>query len=66
MAIMADEIQDIDGRRDAPNVLYQYIKYMHEQLEFWGTNRQREINELRAEINELRVRVAALEEAQEE
>lgn len=63
MAIMADEIQDIDGRRDAPNVLYQYIKYMHEQLEFWGTNRQREINELRAEINELRVRVAALEEA---
>ena len=63
MAIMADEIQDIEGRKDASNILYQYIKYMHEQLEFWGTNRQREINELRAEINELRVRVAALEEA---
>lgn len=59
MAIMADEIQDIEGRRDAPNVLYQYIKYMHEQLEFWGANRQREINELKA-------RVTALEEAQEE
>lgn len=53
MAIMADEIQDIIKGQDATEILHQYIKYMHEQLEFWGTNRQKDIAELRARIEVL-------------
>lgn len=57
--IMPDEIPDIVNGHDATSILHQYIKYMHEQLEFWGSNRQKEINELRA-------RIIALEEQEEE
>lgn len=39
-AILPDEIRDINQMSDNEKVgsMYEYIKYMHEQLEFWGSN----------------------------
>lgn len=50
MAIMADEIRDVEDMSNVGEITYQYIKYMHEQIEFWGANREKEINQLKAEI----------------
>jgi len=43
--IIPDEIRDIDGT-DIPSkihTIYHYIIYMREQIEFWGSNRSKEI-----------------------
>lgn len=39
-AILPDEIKDISQLSDNEklNAMYEYIKYMHEQLEFWSSN----------------------------
>ena len=61
-SIIPDEIQDISVQ-DLPakiTTIYEYMKYMKEQIEFWGSNRSREITELQNQINTLSDQIAEL------
>lgn len=52
MAIIPDEIREIQGM-DLPkqiNVLYNYIKYLKEQIDFWASNRSKDIGDINEEI----------------
>lgn len=44
-AIIPEELQDTkgDGLKERVSILFEYIKYMREQLEFWGSNRVKNI-----------------------
>ena len=63
MAIMPDEIRDIDqvNVQEQISIMHDYIKYMHEQLEFWGSHRLKELADIQNNINSLSERVADLE-----
>ena len=56
--ILPDDIRTIQDKQDVEKiqVIYDYIKYMREYLDFWGNNRSKEISSIEAEISELRSR----------
>lgn len=55
MAIIPDEIRELDGMRNPEQIdtIHKYIKYMKEQMEFWASNREKEINNLKARVTAL-------------
>ena len=56
--ILPDDIQGLSNNTAADvQLLYGYIKYMQEQLDFWANRRELEIADLTA-------RIAALEEGE--
>ena len=50
--VLPDDIRDLNGVDDSTKIetIYQYIKYISEQLEFWATNRKKEMERLEARI----------------
>ena len=61
--IFSDDINDQRGESVPKRVdtVYEYIRYMTEQLEFWARNRTREISETGAEIDAVSEAVEDLE-----
>lgn len=63
MAIIPDDIKNLDGQEPQrkQNIIYEYIKYMREQIEFWAQNRLKDITNLFTRVEELFSNVADLD-----
>lgn len=55
MAIIPDDIKNLDGQEPQrkQNIIYEYIKYMREQIEFWAQNRLKDITNLFTRVDDL-------------
>ena len=56
MAVIPDNIHDITSNRDTSKqieALFNYIQYMREQIEFWGSNRVKDIEEIKTKISDI-------------
>lgn len=53
--ILPDDIRKIEDRavNEQISIVYNYIRYMREQMDFWGSNRSNEINDLSARIKDI-------------
>lgn len=52
--IFPDEIKEAPADQSAKlDIAYKYIVYMKEQMEFWASNRDKEINNLKARVTAL-------------
>lgn len=52
--ILSEDIKPISGMPVEKQIetMFEYIKYMQEQLNFWSSNRQKEYEKLRAQIEQ--------------
>lgn len=53
MAILPDDIRDIETSDGPLQTIHRYIRYMREQIEFWGSNREREIKSMEVEADSI-------------
>lgn len=52
--IFPDEIKEAPADQSAKlDIAYKYIVYMKEQMEFWASNREKEITNLNARVTAL-------------
>ena len=60
MAIIPDDIKNLEGQEPQrkQNIIYEYIKYMREQIEFWAQNRIKDITNLFTRVDDLEANTA--------
>ena len=60
MAIIPDDIKNLEGQEPQrkQNIIYEYIKYMREQIEFWAQNRLKDITNLFTRVADLEANTA--------
>lgn len=53
-SIIPDNINDLTNNTNADvPMIHQYIMYMHEMIDFWATNRMKDIDDLKRRVAEL-------------
>lgn len=53
--ILSEDIKNITGMTAEKKLdtIVEYIKYMQEQINFWGQNRQKDIDKIRQNVSDL-------------
>jgi hypothetical protein len=53
--ILSEDIKNITGMSAEKKLdtIVEYIKYMQEQINFWGQNRQKDIDKIRQSVSDL-------------